>query len=162
MVQGYASAVAIIVGHLIGAGREKETRNFENASLIFGLITGLFVALIVIAISPSFVKLFNIETEVSTLAIKSLFMISFLLPFQSFNIAAIVGLIRAGGDTSFAMYLELGSMWIVGVPLAFIGVLSWGLTLPQVYLLTGTEEVVKLLFELKRIKSGKYIHNLIS
>jgi len=161
IIQGYAGAVAIIIGHLIGAGREKEARKFENSSLVFSLVTGLCVALIVILISPTFVTLFNIEKEVSSIAIKSLFMISFLLPFKSFNIAAIIGLIRAGGDTKFAMYLELGSMWIVGVPLAFIGVLYWGLSLPQVYLLTGAEEAVKLLFELKRIKSGKYIHNII-
>ena len=32
----------------------------------------------------------------------------------------IVGVLRGGGDTKFAMLLEIGSVWLIGVPMAFI------------------------------------------
>lgn len=161
LIQGYAGAVAIIIGQLIGANKEHEVHIYSSISLRFSIFTGIFVGLLIVFLSPLFVGLFNIDENVYNLSVKSLIMIAIELPIVSFNIAAIVGILRAGGDTKYAMYIELGTIWIVGVPLAFIGVLFWHLTLPQVYLLVGIEELLKTVIEMKRIKSGKYIHNLI-
>jgi putative MATE family efflux protein len=161
LIQGYAGAVAIIIGQLIGANKEHEVQIYSSISLRFSIFTGVLVGLLIVLISPIFVSLFNIDETVYQLSIKSLIMIAFQLPLVSFNIAAIVGLLRAGGDTKYTMYLELTTIWIVGVPLAFIGVLFWHLSLPQAYLLVGIEELLKTILAMQRIKSGKYIHNLI-
>jgi Na+-driven multidrug efflux pump len=87
-------------------------------------------------------------------------MVAFKLPIVSINIAAIVGILRASGDTKFPMYVELGTLWLIGVPLAFFAVMVLKVSLPQAYLLAAVEELVKLVLEVKRIKSRNYIKNL--
>lgn len=161
LIQGYAGAVAIIIGQLIGANKEHEVKIYSSISLRFSIITGIIVGILVALLSPFFVGLFNIDNVVYELTMKSLVVIAFELPIVSFNIASIVGLLRAGGDTKYTMYIELGTIWIFGVPLAFISVLIFNFTLPQAYLIIGIEELMKTFLEMKRIKSGKYIHNLI-
>ena len=44
------------------------------------------------------------------------------LTFRFINIINIVGIFRAGGDTKYAMLLELGILWSVGVLGTFIAV----------------------------------------
>ncbi|HCO18759.1 MAG TPA: hypothetical protein DIT39_04010 [Tissierellales bacterium] len=77
-----------------------------------------------------------------------------------YNTIAIVGVLRAGGDTKIAMRIDLGTVWLIGVPLAFIGALVLKLPIHQLVLLVTLEEVVKALVGIPIIKSGKWIKNL--
>jgi len=79
---------------------------------------------------------------------------------KMFNMVTIVGILRGGGDTQFSMYLEMLAMWLVGVPLAYVGGLIWKLPVYLVSLLVNIEEFLKLLFEIQRIFSRKWIHHL--
>ena len=73
---------------------------------------------------------------------------------------SIVGILRSGGDTRFSLFAEMGGVWLIGVPLAFIGGLVLDLPLFVVYLLVALEEVFKLVVSVTRIRSGKWINRL--
>lgn len=160
LIQGYAGAVAIITGHLIGADEMEELELYSNISLRFSLVAGILVALLLVILAPVFVGMFKIEPHIHELSVQALKMVAFKLPIVSINIAAIVGILRASGDTKFPMYVELGTLWLIGVPLAFFAVMVLKVSLPQAYLLAAVEELVKLVLEVKRIKSRNYIKNL--
>lgn len=160
LIQGYAGAVAIITGHLIGAEEMEELELYSNISLRFSLVAGILVALLLVILAPVFVGLFKIEPHIHDLSVQALKMVALKLPIVSINIAAIVGILRASGDTKFPMYVELGTIWLIGVPLAFFAVIVLNVSLPQAYLLASVEEFVKLCLEVKRIKSRNYIKNL--
>ncbi|MBK5201963.1 MAG: MATE family efflux transporter [Spirochaetaceae bacterium] len=160
-IQGFSGAVAIILGNMIGAKRENKAKDYANFSLVFSLITGVLIGLLIAISSSSFVSLFHINKEVSNIAEKSLFMIALLMPIKFLTMDQVLGLLRGGGDTKYSLYLEMCSIWLVGVPMAFLGVLVFHLPLPYIYLLVGTEEITKMIFGFQRIHSGKFIHKLI-
>lgn len=160
-IQGFSGAVSIILGNMIGAKQEKKAMKYANFSLIFSLLTGILVGLLIIVSSKTFVSLFHINEVVKSIALKSLFMIALLMPVKFLTMDQVLGLLRGGGDTNYSLYLEMFSIWLVGVPMAFIGVLLFKLPLPYIYLLVGTEEITKMIFGFKRIHSGKFIHKLI-
>ena len=83
-----------------------------------------------------------------------------LFMFKAFNSVLVVGVLRGGGDTTFSLFLETGSVWLIGVPLAFIGAVVFQLPIQWVVVLAGMEEVVKLFIGVYRVYSRKWIHEI--
>ncbi len=58
------------------------------------------------------------------------------------------------------MLLEIGSVWLVGVPLAFLGATVLHFSLPIIYLMVGCEELTKCVIGYIRMHNGKWYHVL--
>ena len=85
---------------------------------------------------------------------------SFYVPIKFSNALQIIGTLRAGGDTKFALFAEIFPLWGFGVPMAFI--LSIYTSLP-IYFIIGIinlEEIIKFFLVLKRFLSYKWLKNL--
>ena len=76
------------------------------------------------------------------------------------NVVLIVGVFRGGGDASFGLKVEAGTMWLIGVPLAFIGALLLKWPVELVVLLICAEEIVKCTLSLVRLKSNRWIRRV--
>jgi Na+-driven multidrug efflux pump len=74
----------------------------------------------------------------------------------------VIGILRAGGDTRFSLFLDGVIIWLVGVPIAYIGANVFHLPVYFVYLCAMSEEIAKMTLGLNRYFSRKWIHNLAS
>lgn len=83
------------------------------------------------------------------------------LPIRTFNMVMIVGVFRGGGNTTYSMLVQAGTVWLYSVPLAFIGAVVWKLPIQWVYILICSKECIKIFVEFTRLKSGKWIKNII-
>jgi len=81
---------------------------------------------------------------------------------RSINFILFIGALRAGGDTRYAMFMELFSIWAIGVPAALIGGFVLRLPVYGVYALVLLEELVKVIIISRRYLSRKWIHNLVN
>jgi Na+-driven multidrug efflux pump len=72
----------------------------------------------------------------------------------------VVGILRAGGDTRFSLFLDGMIIWLVGVPMAYVGAFVFHFPVYLVYLCAMSEEVTKWLLGILRYRSRKWIHNL--
>ena len=81
--------------------------------------------------------------------------------FDLLNGVLIAGVLRAGGDTRFAMLTECGSIWLIAVPLAFISALVWHMPIHLALLMTRIESVIKAAILLKRFESKKWMNTVI-
>ena len=161
IVRGLANACTVMVGGKIGAEEEKEAYNYAISFLIISTLSGIVLGLAMSLTSDLTLKLFrNLEPNLYMLSKKMLIVMSMFFFIRMFNSTAIVGVLRAGGDTTFSMYLDIGAAWLIGVPLAFIGVLIFKLPVYLVLALISIEEIVKLVIALPRVKSKKWIKNL--
>lgn len=79
-----------------------------------------------------------------------------------FNFMLFIGALRAGGDTRYAMFIELFSIWLIGVPAALTGGFVLRLPVYQVYALVLLEEIVKAVVILRRYLSRKWINDLVN
>jgi Na+-driven multidrug efflux pump len=89
-----------------------------------------------------------------------LFISCAFLWLRMLNLILFIGILRAGGDTRFALLLDGSIIWLVGVPLTAIGAFVFHLPIYLVYALTLSEEVIKFSLGLWRYLSKKWIHNL--
>ena len=79
-----------------------------------------------------------------------------------FNFMLFIGALRAGGDTRYAMFTELFSIWLIGVPSALIGGFVLHLPVYLVYAMVLLEEAAKAIIVLRRFLSRKWIHDLVN
>lgn len=161
VAKSISTASAVMIGNKIGENDNDSVklyvRKFSKLSIGLGVITGILMALLV----PLFVNFYNIKPEVKLEAIQTLYVICIYLAIKFFNITMVVGFFRSGGDTTFACFLDAGTVWLIGIPLAFLSVLVFKLPLHWVVALLSLEEIVKALIGIPRIKSYKWMKNVI-
>ena len=159
---GVGNASTVMLGKKLGAG-EKE-KSYQDAILFLkvGIVLGIISGLLLVMCIPVMLQLYK-DFEPSTLTLMSHVLIVFAvgLTFRFINIINIVGVFRAGGDTKYAMILELGVLWTVGVLGTFIAVKFFHAPLLIVAIIVQLEEVVKVFFGMFRVRSKKWINQLV-
>jgi Na+-driven multidrug efflux pump len=95
------------------------------------------------------------------------------MPFRMLNALFIVAIFRSGGDTKYALFLDVTGVWLIGIPAAVLGGMIFHLPVYYVYGLILIEEFYKLLLNklhgdptnsimiddnIKNIEAAKSIH----
>lgn len=158
---GLASAAAIMVGNKIGAGEEDVAVDYSHKIGKVSPALGLVIGLAVWILAPLIVKPFNVEAETFKATVTVLRIMALICPIRSYNVVMIVGIFRGGGDTLYSTLVQLGTVWFYAVPMAFIGATALSFSVTTVYFLICTEEFIKIIFERSRLKSGKWIRNIV-
>ena len=97
----------------------------------------------VILLSKSFaIGFYTIPEETKALASQLLTVVAFVTILVSTSSIYIVGILRAGGDTRFCLFMEMGALWFFAIPLAIAGVILQ-LSVPIVLNLMKMDEPVK-------------------
>lgn len=159
---GMGSACAVMLGNEIGAGNEKLALQYAKKYILIGPLLGIIVGFLIWGSSSILLQPFKVSKDVINQAQQMLLVLLFIMPFKVFNLFTIIGVLRSGGDTKYALVLDLGSVWIIGVPLAFLGVLVLRLPVYWIYALISIEEIVKSLFGVYRILSKKWLNNIVN
>jgi len=159
---GLAGASAVMIGHKIGEGNEEEGRVYAWRFIILSLVGGLLAGGVLAVASPLILSFFNVSSGVYDSALWILYMTSIVMAIRCFNIIGIVGVLRGAGDARFAFITEGLTMWLVGVPLSFIGasVLHW--PVHYVAALVTVEEVVKAAIVMIRLFSNRWVKNVVN
>lgn len=89
-------------------------------------------------------------------------MMACTLWIRMFNFSTFIGALRAGGDTRFALIMEICSIWLIGVPAAYISAFVFHLPVYYVYLMVALEEIAKAFVSFWRFRSRKWIHDLVN
>lgn len=160
LFNGIGHACAIMVGNWIGAGDEEQAFRYAARSEALGMLGGLGIGALVLVSSNLILSLYKVPPDVIAYAHNALIILGLLLWLRASNMIMFIGIFRSGGDTRFALVLDGLIIWVVGVPLAFIGAFVFHLPVYWVYLLVMSEEITKWCLGAYRFFTRKWIHNL--
>lgn len=158
---GIANASGVMIGKRIGAGNEEEGRDYAHRFAILSIAAGIFIGFMIFVSGPLILGFFRVSQGVLRDSYQILKIQSLVMPLRVFNIVAIVGILRGGGDAEHAFIIEASTMWVIGVPLAFAGALLFKLPIYGVVALTTLEEIGKFIFCMYRLVSDRWINNLV-
>ena len=158
---GLANAAAIMIGNKIGAGEEEVAIDYSTKLGILAPIVGLIMGISLWVSAPMVVGLFNINKDTLNMTITVLRIMAVAAPLKFFNVLMIVGVFRGGGDTTYSMLVQLGTVWCFAIPAGFIAAVYFKMPLEKVFFVITLEEVLRVFFEAKRLKSKKWIRNVI-
>ncbi|HEY9594980.1 MAG TPA: MATE family efflux transporter, partial [Spirochaetia bacterium] len=155
---GTTNANAIIVGKRIGQrdteGAVRAARYCMRLAPVLGVALGAVLGALSFVV-PGF---FNVSAEVRAYAAVAMVIYGCGMPLRMFNWHMIVGVMRAGGDTRFALAVDVGGTWLVSVPLvALTGLL--GAPFWIVYVATMMEDVPKAFLGVRRVRSRTWLND---
>ncbi len=157
---GISSACSVIVGNQIGADEEQEAFRSAMRSLSLAFSGAILVGGAILIGAAPVLSLYKVSPIVIDHAHKVLIVIALLLGVRVVNTVFFVGVFRSGGDIRYAFVLDAGIIWIVGVPMAFLGAFVFHLPVYWVYLMVMADELTKFIFSIYRFLSKKWIHNM--
>jgi putative MATE family efflux protein len=159
---GLGNACAIMIGNKIGEGEQELAFEYGRRYTILTVLVALFAGLIIFLLREPVVGLYEISPQAAENARTLMLIFAASVWLRSINFILFVGVLRAGGDTRFAMFMELFSIWVIGVPAALIGGFVLKLPVYGVYMMVFIEEIVKVFIITWRYRSRKWIHDLVS
>ena len=154
-------AVLILVGQKLGEGKKELAYVMAKKMTVIGLILGVIAGIGLIVAGEPLLSMFEFTEEGADVAKKILLVYGLTLWLNLYNGIHVSGTLRSGGDTKFAMIGETCTVWLIGVPLAFITSLYFGWPVYFALLAVKTEEVVKGAILTWRFFSKKWLNNVI-
>jgi Na+-driven multidrug efflux pump len=117
-------------------------------------IGSVLVGLAILVGKDAILALYQISETARQYASMILTIVAFTLWIRVSNMTMIVGIFRSGGDTRFSFALDVGSVWLVGIPFALIGAFVFHFPVYGVVLMIMAEEVVKMHWILALFPAG--------
>ncbi len=160
-MRGITVAAATLIGKRIGAGDEDGAQHTAKRMIYAAIPAGIFTGLVLIFVCNPLTYHFNVSFQVAADARAMIWISAATAWINQMAGLLIVGVMRAGGDVKMSLYVDAGSIWIIGVPLVALGGLVLGLPVPLVYLVSNGEGIIKTWLGLRRFRSRKWIHNIV-
>ena len=157
---GISNACAILVGNRIGAGDQDKAFRYAVRSLGLGVGLAVVMGGVVLLISRPILTLYKVSPDVLLETRRILTVIACFLWLRISNLIYYVGILRSGGDTRYAFIFDVGTIWLVGVPMAALAAFVLHLPVYWVYLFVMSDELTKSTAGLIRLLSKKWIHDL--
>lgn len=156
-----SNAASVMIGNKIGADDEEGAKTYAMNFMILMPLLGLVLAGVLLLSRPGVLSLFDTTPVTYAAAWALLGMHAVVMVPKHFNALTVVGICRAGGDTVYSAIMDVAPVWLMGLPLGYLGA-RLGLSVGWVFLLISSDEIVKVFFSLARVLSGKWIHNVVS
>lgn len=154
--QGFSNASSVMVGKSVGAGELEEglrdAKRFARLCPMFSFV----VCLAVLALNRPILNLFNVSGAVRATVTGMLMIYVLTAPMRTGNYIQ-VNIFRAGGESRMGMFLEVGGIWLIGVPLTVLAGLALRLPFLAVFAMLYVEDVVKIVLEPLYLTSGRWL-----
>ena len=158
---GLTQAAAVILGAELGKGQLPEAERYAKYYRRLAVAFGFICALIVLSSTPLVLMAFSTLTDGATALYKQfIWVIAIFFTIKSYTMMGICSVLRAGGDSKAALFIDVSLMWLVSNPIAwFLGV-NLKYTPLVVYIVLISEEFFKLPILIHRIGRKKWLNNL--
>ncbi|MBQ9015758.1 MAG: MATE family efflux transporter [Firmicutes bacterium] len=154
-------AVLILAGQKLGEGKKEEAFEMSRIMTLLAVSVGLVLGALTLCFGKPILSLFDFTPEGAADAWRILIVYAAAMFLEVFNGTMVSGTLRSGGDTRYAMITEVSTVWLIGVPLAFITSLWLGWPVYLAVLAVKGEEVVKGILLLRRYLSKKWLNTVI-
>ncbi|MBR5178010.1 MAG: MATE family efflux transporter [Lachnospiraceae bacterium] len=154
------SAVAIMVGQLLGAGELEEARDTDTKLITFSVASSFFMGIILFLLAGVFPELYNSEDSVKELACGFIRISAVCMPLYAFMHASYFTL-RTGGKTFVTFLFDSVFLWGVSVPVAFIISRLTGMPVLMMFFCVQMIDLIKCTIGFILVKKGIWLQNLV-
>ena len=157
---GLASGGAILVGNELGADNLETAKKYGGKVVQLALLSGAITAVFLISMTPVILNLAELSDQSQEYLRWMIVVCAINLIGMSNNSAIISGIFPAGGDTRFGFICDIITLWVIVVPLGFLGAFVWELPIWVVYIFINMDEWVKIPAVFHHYKKYKWVRNL--
>lgn len=148
-------ATSILIGRLIGGGRQDEAYRACFRNLWIGLLITSGVGCILVIFSKPLLGVFTSDPAVVHLG-QTLMLLSLVLEAARACNVIVIGALNAAGDVKFPVYAGVISMWGISIPLAYLLGIVCHLGIPGIWLAFIADEWLRGIAMVLRWRSQKW------
>lgn len=154
------SAISIIIGQLLGAGKMEEAKDHDTKLIAFSVASCLVLGTLMILLAPFFPELYNTSEEVKSLATALLRIAAGCMPMYAF-VHATYFTLRSGGKTVVTFLFDSVFLWCICIPVAFVLSRFTELPMAPLYLCCQLVDLIKCVIGFILVKKGVWLHNIV-
>ena len=160
MIGGLSSAVGIITGKTIGAGKVELMKEYARTTQVMLFLFGLATGALVFAIRAPYISLYrNISAEAVRQSMLFCGVLSVTIVGTAYQACGLAGLVKAGGDIGFVFKNDTIFVFLVVLPSAFIaarlGAPAW-----VTFACLKCDQILKCFVAVVKINSFNWMKNL--
>lgn len=159
---GGGNAGGVFIGKAVGAGNYEEAYECGKRLAVLSVITSVILSLIFVAARPIILMPYQVSAEVYNQSMNLLAVVAVMMNIKALTFLLIVGVFRNGGNPGAAFLIDIGCVWLVGVPMVTLGGLVLHLPLLISYAMMCSEEIVKVIISVTYFKKKKWMRNVVS
>ena len=159
---GLGNACVIMVGKSVGQGKIRRSVQDATRFSVLLPLAGLVLGTLTILFRYPLISVFSAGDNLSPLTLQTALSVTVFCSLEVFlrnlSYAHVVGVFRSGGDTLHGMAYDLGSLWLVGIPLAFLAahVFHWPFLAVVAAAYLG-EDIPKAVLCLRHFQSRRWL-----
>ena len=157
---GLSSATAIYLGKTIGEKKTEYAKAYAKRFLILSIIMGILGGTVILAVSPLASAALTLSGTAKEYLRIMFFVMSYFVVGQAINTTLVVGVFRSGGDTRFGLILDMTTMWCCSILFGFLAAFVFKLSVPVVYVILMSDEIIKIPITYKRYRSYKWLNDV--
>ncbi len=154
------SAISIIVGQLLGAGKIEEAKDTDRKLIVFAVLSCLLIGVLLAGVAPFFPMIYEATGEVRRMATKFILIVALCMPIQAF-INACYFTIRSGGKTLVTFLFDSFYVWVFSIPLAYVLGHYTLVPITIVYFICQISDIIKCIIGFVLVKRGKWAQNMV-
>ena len=120
-----AGAAAVYVGKAVGEGDMKKIKNLTHTFQLLFICFGIFVSSMLFLVRMPILNLYDLSPETRKLAESFILVLCVTCLGTSYQMPVACGIVRGGGDSKFVMINDFISLWLIVLPLSFLGAFKW-------------------------------------
>ncbi len=157
---GVANATAIIIGKAIGEHKEELAKVYAKRFIRITFVLGIIGAGVILGVSGIAQSQMTLSQEAKYYLKVMMFVMTYFAVCQAYNTTMVVGIFRAGGDTTFGLILDASTLWGCSILFGALAAFVWKLPIPFVYMIIMSDEIIKIPLTTLRYKSYKWVRNV--
>lgn len=158
---GAASAAAIMTGRTLGEGHKERIDQTAFTFQIMFCIIGVFTGLIILLSRGPVLQIYNtLSPEAAELTRQFITVLAITSVGTCYQMAADCGILRAGGDTRFAMWNNIVFVWLICLPCAALSAFVFHFSPVVVFFCLKMEQLGKCPVIFLRVRSKKWIKQI--
>ncbi len=154
------SAVSIMVGQLLGAGRMEEARDTDTKLIAFSVFSCVGIGAVLMLLAPLFPEMYNTTDQVKSLATGFIRVGAGCMPIFAFMHTTYFTL-RSGGKTLITFCFDSVYLWAVSTPLAFVLSRYTALPILTLYLCVQLIDLIKCAIGFVMVKKGIWMNKMV-
>jgi putative MATE family efflux protein len=155
-------AGGIILGQELGAGQINTAKSYSWRLIRLAFFSGILLCPIFILLRDVMVLPFpNLTPEALLYTKQAILLMAFFIWAKGINFTNMNGILSSGGDTVAAAAIDIGVLWLIGVPFAVIAALVLHQPFWVVFLMTCLEELLKVGIGILRVRRYAWAKKLV-
>lgn len=155
-------AVGIILGHDLGAGKEKqEVKDTAFKLIAFSVFVSIIIAIIYAFCAIFIPRIYNISDNAKSIATALMQITALAMPIDAFAHSSYFTL-RSGGKVIITLIFDSFFVWVVSVVTAALLINYTSLGILTIYFIVQMLNIIKCVLGYVFVKQGSWIKNIIS